>query len=117
MDFNFRMLTFKMLRRISELAYFYAPDQTICWDFNELLRLAGSVQITDKQLQWIESERYSRRQKTSITMGGFSGHLTLQGDLQPFNELLRMSEIFHVGKGSVFGLGKIKIKTVQQEIR
>jgi len=42
-------------------------------------------------------------------MGGFTGEIVLEGDLTPFTELLRTCEILHVGKGTVFGNGKIEI--------
>ncbi|RMG23019.1 MAG: hypothetical protein D6732_25155, partial [Methanobacteriota archaeon] len=37
MEFTFRQLVFKMLRRVLELAYFYVPDADIEWEFHHLL--------------------------------------------------------------------------------
>ena len=108
-NFNFRQLAFKMIRRVLEIAHFYAPDQTIDWEFNPLLQLAGKVEITNRSLIWQDQHRHSNRQQTDMEMGGFVGDLVLQGNLQPFTQLLYTSEILHVGKGTVFGLGKIKL--------
>ena len=44
-----------------------------------------------------------------MKMGGFVGEITLEGDLNPFSELLRAAEVVHVGKGTTFGLGKVEI--------
>ena len=43
-------------------------------------------------------------------MGGFIGEMVLEGDLTPFGKLLRTSEGLHGGKGTVFGLGKVRLE-------
>jgi CRISPR/Cas system endoribonuclease Cas6 (RAMP superfamily) len=35
--------------------------------------------------------------------------MRLEGDLQPFTQLLRMAEVLHVGKGATFGLGRVAL--------
>lgn len=108
-DFTFRMLVFKMLRRVLELAHFHAPGAHIDWEFHDLLVAADRVKITARALRWIDWERHSNRQKTEMKMGGFVGEMVIAGNLSPFIELLRVCEIVHVGKGAVFGNGKILI--------
>ncbi len=112
MEFNFRMLLFKLIRRVLELAYFYAPDSQINWEFHHLLVKASKVDIIRSHLHWIDIDRYSNRQKTALKLGGFVGKITLQGNLIPFLPILRASEILNVGKGTTFGLGKIKVKVL-----
>lgn len=107
MDFTFRTLTFKMLQRILELAHFHVPDAHPLWEFHDYLNQADKVSITNKNLSWDDWPRYSNRQSAKMEMGGFFGDITLHGDIGPFTQLLRMSEIVHVGKGTSFGLGKI----------
>ena len=109
MDFTFRMLVFKMLRRVLELAYFYASETDINWEFHDLLAAADDVKITRRNLTWEDQGRYSNRQKTKMQMGGFVGDITLSGDLAPFMDLLKYCEVLHVGKGATFGLGRIKL--------
>ncbi|MBN2093062.1 CRISPR system precrRNA processing endoribonuclease RAMP protein Cas6 [candidate division KSB1 bacterium] len=109
MDFNFRNLVFKMLRRVLELAYFYMPEQEIDWEFHHLLVAADDVEIAERNLRWSDWQRYSNRQKSKIKMGGFVGDLVLEGELTPFMELLHYAEVLHVGKGSVFGLGEVEV--------
>lgn len=83
MDFTFRMLVFKLLRRALELAYFYAPREPINWEFHSLLQAASAIAITDRKLQWEEQGRYSSRQKAKMQLGGFVGTMTLHGNLSP----------------------------------
>ena len=114
-DFTFRMLVFKMLRRVLELAHFHVPDSAVDWEFQPLLVAADSVQTVHRDLRWHDWERRSNRQKTEMKMGGFVGDLVLQGDLTPFADLLHASEVVHVGKGAVFGNGKMMLSTEVKE--
>ncbi len=106
-DFNFRMLVFKMIRRVLELAHFHAPGAKIDWEFHPLLVAADAVKIAHRDLRWVDWERRSNRQKTEMMMGGFVGEMVLEGELAPFLDLFRICEIVHVGKGCVFGNGKM----------
>lgn len=109
LDFNFRALVFKMLRRVLELVYFYEPKAEINWEFHDLLVAADDVHITRHDLHWADQQRYSNRQQTKMMMGGFIGELELEGNLQPFLDLISTAEVLHIGKGTVFGLGKMKM--------
>jgi hypothetical protein len=42
-------------------------------------------------------------------MAGVSGTLDFEGDFNPFIGFLRIGEYMHLGKGTSFGLGKIKV--------
>ncbi len=108
-DFTFRMLVFKMLRRVLEIAHFHVPDAQIDWEFKPLLVAADDVRIVRRDLHWQDWQRRSNRQDTTMKMGGFVGKLSLEGNLAPFTDLLRVCEVVHVGKGAVFGNGKIWI--------
>lgn len=110
-EFSFRMLAFKMIRRVLELAHFHLPEANLDWEFHDLLTATNSVKIIRRQLQWVDWERRSNRQNTEMKMGGFVGEIELEGDLTPFIHLLRTCEIVHVGKGAVFGNGKIACET------
>jgi hypothetical protein len=110
-DFSFRMLVFKMLRRVLEIAHFHVPDAEPDWQFHSLLEQADTIDITNRDLHWQDWHRYSNRQQAGMDMGGFIGTISLDGDFEPFSDLLRLSEIIHVGKGTTFGLGKIIINS------
>jgi hypothetical protein len=107
---RFRDLAFNMLRRALEIAHFHVPGATIDWSFRGLLERADAVRVVDSDLRWHDWERWSQRQQASMKLGGLAGKLVLDGDLQPFAELLRTAEIVHVGKGATFGLGKIAVQ-------
>lgn len=112
-DFTFRMLLFKMIRRVLELAHFHVPGADIDWEFNSLLVAADNIAIAENTLKWLDWQRHSNRQNTKMMMGGFTGDLVLHGDLAPFSQLLRACEILHIGKGTVFGNGKFIVKNCE----
>ncbi len=114
-DFTLRMLVFKMLRRVLELAHFHVPDAALDWEFHPVLVAADGINIASRDLRWVDWERRSNRQQTKMSMGGFVGAMQLEGDLSPFLHLLRLCEVVHVGKGAVFGNGKIEAKSKEQK--
>jgi CRISPR-associated endoribonuclease Cas6 len=105
----FRPLVFAMLRRVLELAYCHVPDSRVDWTFRPLLERAQAVRIVVTDLRWHDWQRYSNRQRTAMTLGGFVGTIEVEGDLSPFWPLLRTAEVVHLGKGATFGLGKLAI--------
>ena len=106
---GFRPLVFAALRRALELSWFHHPGAPLDWTFRPLLEQASGVRVAAKTLRWHHWERYSNRQGRKIEMGGFVGLMVLEGDLQPFTQLLRMAEVLHVGKGATFGLGRVAL--------
>jgi hypothetical protein len=106
---DFRTLAFAMLRRTLELTWCHSPGLEIDWELRPLLDLASDVRVTAADLRWHDWERYSNRQGTKISMGGFVGTMTLAGDLAPFGPLLRTAEALHVGKGATFGMGRVEV--------
>jgi len=105
---GFRGLVFRMLARTLELAHFFGRE-TIDWEIQPFLRQAEGVRVVEQDLAWRDLKRYSARQGTEMSMGGFVGSLRLAGDLAPFATLLRTAEIVHIGKGTTFGLGRVEI--------
>lgn len=109
---SFRALAFQMLRRVLELAHFHVPGEEVDWHFRPLLERAEGVEVVEEDFRWVDWWRYSNRQKRKMVLGGFVGHLVLEGDLGPFVDLLRAAEVVHVGKGATFGLGKVRVSRV-----
>jgi hypothetical protein len=104
-----RALAFAALRRLLELAHFHAPDPVIDWTFRPLLDAASTVRFVGPALRFEDLARYSQRQERQVQLGGYVGPLTLEGDLAPLGPLLRAAEVIHLGKGAVFGLGRVAI--------
>ena len=106
---DFRALTFAMVRRVLEVAHCHVPGAEIDWTFRPLLERASAVRVTASHLTWRDWERYSNRQQRKMTLGGLVGTMEVEGDLAPFAGLLRTAEVLHVGKGAVFGLGRVAV--------
>lgn len=80
------------------------------WDGKALVRMAEMVAMTDSEQQWLDLQRYSRRQQERLKVGGVIGWATFEGDdLTPFIPLLRLMEWVHVGKAGTMGLGHISL--------
>jgi hypothetical protein len=102
---EFHVLVRNLLRRVSALALYHC-EFTLDLDYREIIRRAEAVATTAADLRWMDWERYSARQSAHMTLGGFRGSMTFEGELTPFLPFLRLGEIVHVGKGTAFGLGK-----------
>jgi hypothetical protein len=109
-EVEFHHLVRAMLHRLSGLVYFHCGAEPE-WDFAGLIAQAQQVRTVQQRIQWVEQERYSWRQQRRLQMGGFIGEMTVEGNLEPFLPLLAAAEYVHLGKGTVMGLGKIRIVT------
>lgn len=107
-DLEFHILIRNLLRRLSVLSYFHCGER-LELDFKGLIERAKHVTKVESALRWVDWERYSARQGTTMLMGGFVGAATFRGDLTEFLPLLRLGEWVHVGKGTVFGLGLFEL--------
>lgn len=108
-DLNFEILMRNLLRRLSWLAEIHSDEK---WDMDWkgiISRAKEGVRTVHSDLCWHDWERYSNRQKKKLKMGGFMGSITFEGDLDEFLPFLRLGEYLHVGKGTVYGLGKYEI--------
>lgn len=67
--------------------------------------------IASKDLVFKELSRYSNRQKTDMKLGGIVGTMEIKNlSIETYN-ILKVGELIGVGKSTVFGLGKIRIKS------
>ncbi|OGR06482.1 MAG: hypothetical protein A2511_10815 [Deltaproteobacteria bacterium RIFOXYD12_FULL_50_9] len=104
----FQTLIRAALRRISSLENFYGNGEPPL-DYKGLTHRAGLVKTMNNNCRWIEFERYSSRQKTTMMIGGLSGIVQYAGELTEFLPVLRYCEQTHLGKQTSFGLGQIQI--------
>ncbi|MGP8322062.1 MAG: CRISPR system precrRNA processing endoribonuclease RAMP protein Cas6 [Methanosarcinaceae archaeon] len=108
-DLDFAILMRNLLRRLSWLAEIHCDDK---WNLDWkgiISRAEVGVKTVYSDLCWHDWERYSNRQEKRLKMGGFMGDITFEGDLAEFLPFLRLGEYLHVGKGTVYGLGKYEI--------
>jgi len=102
-DFFLRSL----LRRLGDLSEAYCGGSRI--DFQLFSTQAADVETDKSVLSWQDWERYSKRQKERIKLGGLVGFLSLEGEVEPFIPYLRLGEWLHVGKNATFGLGQYQL--------
>lgn len=102
---DFHVLIRNLLRRLSALSYFHCGRQ-LDLDFKGLIARAEQITTEKAELRWVDWQRYSNRQKTKIKMGGLVGQASYSGSLGEFLPFLRLGELVHLGKGTVFGLGQ-----------
>ncbi len=67
-------------------------------------------EIVETHLKFVETQRYSNRQKTTMNMGGLMGTLRIKNLDKQSYIYLKIGEIIGVGKQSVFGLGSYILK-------
>jgi CRISPR-associated endoribonuclease Cas6 len=107
---EFHILFRNLLRRISLLSYFHCGEE-LDLDFKGLIERSREVKVQKENLSWFDWERYSNRQEIKMKMGGFTGSITFEGDIEQFLPFLTLGEYIHVGKGTSFGLGKYEIRS------
>ncbi len=109
---DFHILIRNLLRRIGLLSYFYS-DKPFEIDFNALINKAEKVRTLTSSLAYQDLSRYSTRQEQRIPMSGYLGEITYQGNLTEFVPYLKIGEKIHLGKGTVFGMGKYKMEVMR----
>lgn len=106
---SFELLVRNLLRRVSLLCAVHgsAPLEL---DYRGLIEQAGTVKTLKSDLQLCDWDRYSNRQQTKMTLGGFIGEVEYAGKaLDDFQPLILASEILHFGGSTAFGLGEYEI--------
>lgn len=107
-DLDFKLLMRSLLRRTELLSEAHC-NRELGINYKELLREAEAVRTVHRSLRWRDWERSSARQQTRMKLGGFTGRIRFEGDLEPFIPFIRLGEYIHVGKGTSFGLGQYEI--------
>lgn len=107
----FHVLTRAMLRRVSTLSAAFGQGEPDL-DYKGMVKRAEHVMIVQNRLAWLDVKRYSSRQDQAMLMGGVTGSVTYEGDLDEFMPLVDFCTQVHLGKQTTFGLGKIRVETV-----
>ncbi|MBP7553982.1 MAG: CRISPR system precrRNA processing endoribonuclease RAMP protein Cas6 [Spirochaetes bacterium] len=75
----------------------------------EILNLAESVETVKTNINWSKRQRYSETQEKKVSMGGVTGNIEYYGEIDPFKAILKIPEIFGIGKNTTFGRGRMKL--------
>jgi hypothetical protein len=108
---EFHVIVRNLLRRISSMCYFHQGFAYEA-DFPAIIAAAEAVSITVNHTRWFDWERYSSRQAQKVPLGGLIGEASYEGPLSVFWPLLRLGELLHAGRGTVFGQGKIAVEKI-----
>lgn len=103
--FSMPLLVRALLSRASLLSAFYG-ESPLELDFRHFLEWAPSLGC-DSTLSFVDLSRYSARQGRETPLGGLVGEVVVHEAVEPLLPFLRLAEIVHVGKATIFGLGKI----------
>ena len=106
--FDFTALIKALKRRIKALSIYHNGKTGFEFEY-DAAHIAGIKTKTDgiKPYSW---RRYSNRQEKKIDFSGYIGSMEVEGDLTPYMPLLKAGEIVHVGRGTVYGMGKYQIE-------
>ncbi|MCS6859619.1 MAG: CRISPR system precrRNA processing endoribonuclease RAMP protein Cas6 [Abditibacteriales bacterium] len=108
-EINTTVLTRALLRRISRLSHLWCGEE-LQLDYRGLLdRWGQTITCEAEDLRWEDWQRGSMRQRARLKLGGLRGRLHLSGEMSDLRPFLKLGEYLHVGKQTVFGLGKYVI--------
>jgi hypothetical protein len=97
----------------ADFAYcLHRRTQTLCELYgagsNILPAFSKTWTMSEQHLVWSDYTHYSARQKNAMRLGGVTGDFVLSGSFTPYEyALLQSAELFHAGKNTNFGLGKL----------
>lgn len=111
-DLELRIVLKSALERLSILALLAGLPQDREFDYSTPLVAAEKVAVLSRAVTWQEYSRFSKPQDQRMAMGGFLGHLILQGDFSALKPYLKIAELLHVGKNSTFGLGQVRFESL-----
>jgi len=113
---QFHVLVRAILRRLSSLYYFHCGER---WetDYRGMIDAAKEVRLAIDGTRWVHRKRYSRRQGQRMSLGGFVGEASYEGELEAFLPLLLVGELVHVGKACVFGNGRYRVSRLEDAPR
>jgi hypothetical protein len=102
-----------LIHRMTALSYFHCGDK---WPVDEdipgLIHAAEQVRLVRSDVRWVDWDRYSSRQQTTMKFGGMVGDAVYEGGLEPLIPLLLAGEGVHVGRHCVFGNGRYTVERV-----
>jgi hypothetical protein len=72
------------------------------------------IEMLSNNTRWVDLDRWSSRQKRNMKLGGIIGNIEIGGKFSEEDlSILKFDEIFHLGKNTGFGLGKISFERIK----
>lgn len=110
-NLDLRIILKSTLERLCILALVAGmPNRNV--DFESPLAAANNISVLSRAVAIHDWTRYSKRKNLDMSMGGFIGHMILQGDFTPLKPYLKIAEVLHVGRNPSFGLGQIRFESI-----
>lgn len=109
-DLNANVVLRQVMRRVSIMTQLYGGLH-LAVDFGDLVQTIEKIDFTP-ELFWYENTRYSNRQHQYIPLGGALGTIYLRDVPTEWAILLYIGQWLHIGKETVFGLGKYALTAV-----
>jgi|CXWL01.1.fsa_nt_gi hypothetical protein len=107
-----RALALAIAKRALELGHAHGGGAEI--PIRPWLDRTDAVRIEQSTLRFEDLDRYSNRQGCTVPIGGLVGSLDLAGDLGSLSPLLAAAEVLHVGKGTTYGLGQVRVEAMDK---
>lgn len=107
----FHLLIRTLLRRASSLLAFHEGSE-LDVDYLQVIDAASRVRVVSSSLGRSDRWRFSSRQRQTMNLHGMIGHVMFQGaggELRALLPLLHLGEWAGVGKGTSFGLGRMRM--------
>lgn len=114
-ELPFHVLIRTALRRMSALEIAYGQEGLgePALDYRGLVRRAEDIRLKESTLRWRELQRFSNRQRQKVSLSGLMGAALYEGELAEFVPLLDYASQVHVGKQTLFGLGRMDIECIE----
>jgi hypothetical protein len=110
-DLDLKIVLKSAMERLSILALLSGFPETPV-DHATPLAAAEKIAVLSRAVEIEDWSRYSKRQDRRMSLGGFIGHLILQGDFSELKPYLKIAELLHVGKNPSFGLGQVRFESL-----
>jgi len=105
----FSILLARGLDRLRDLAIHYGEGWPLTVESDIALKEASREIISTRIAGgYTETRRRSGRTRQEISMSGFIGRMHYHGKLAPFCDILAFLPWIHVGRGTVYGCGRIE---------
>lgn len=112
LDVDAEVIIKSIIRRLKSLSHYHNGREDSFFDFD--WSLLDKVKITEKNLEWYRWQRYSGRQDAKIRFEGFVGDIMIEGPLTKLTPWLRLGEMVHIGRGTVYGMGKYIVDIIKK---